>query len=352
MGRRWATPTPRSRPRSRCCPGRCSARTARCRPRPAVAFVAAGRDRGRAGRPARRCARRLVPVADTRRRGKADLPENDALPRIEVEPDTFTVRVDGEVVEPRPGRRAADGPALLPLLSPSWTSATLATLLLLADGRLPAGGHAHSGGLEAAVAAGRVARPGQPGGVPARAAAPPPAWSPPPSPPRPARADRPAATRRCGRSAGRRSSTRGRRRRRCGAASRAQGRALLRAGRAMWPLPRLGCRPRSRPHHAGRARRGRRRRPGCRPAQAALAAALRRGHRAGQRGGAAARRSTRTRCTALLAAAGRRLRRGRRQPPRPRRADAGRRPAGRRRARCSTSPPSTHATWEVRLFAS
>ncbi len=29
-------------------------------------------------------------------------------------------------------------------------------LLLLADGRFPAGGHAHSGGLEAAVAAGRV----------------------------------------------------------------------------------------------------------------------------------------------------------------------------------------------------
>lgn len=30
------------------------------------------------------------------------------------------------------------------------------TLLMLADGRFPAGGHAHSGGLEAAVAAGRV----------------------------------------------------------------------------------------------------------------------------------------------------------------------------------------------------
>jgi urease accessory protein len=30
------------------------------------------------------------------------------------------------------------------------------TLLLLADGRFPAGGHAHSGGLEAAVATGRV----------------------------------------------------------------------------------------------------------------------------------------------------------------------------------------------------
>jgi urease accessory protein len=32
----------------------------------------------------------------------------------------------------------------------------LATLLVLADGRLPSGGHAHSGGLEVAVAAGRV----------------------------------------------------------------------------------------------------------------------------------------------------------------------------------------------------
>jgi urease subunit alpha len=46
--------------------------------------------------------RPLVPVADVRRRTKADLPENTALPRIEVEPDTFTVRVDGEVVEPEP----------------------------------------------------------------------------------------------------------------------------------------------------------------------------------------------------------------------------------------------------------
>ncbi|MHB1534711.1 MAG: urease accessory UreF family protein, partial [Acidimicrobiales bacterium] len=36
------------------------------------------------------------------------------------------------------------------------TSPPPSTLLLLADGRLPAGGHAHSGGLEEAVAAGRV----------------------------------------------------------------------------------------------------------------------------------------------------------------------------------------------------
>jgi urease subunit alpha len=46
--------------------------------------------------------RGLVPVGDTRSVGKADLPLNDALPRIEVEPDTFTVRIDGEVVEPDP----------------------------------------------------------------------------------------------------------------------------------------------------------------------------------------------------------------------------------------------------------
>jgi urease subunit alpha len=46
--------------------------------------------------------RRLVASADTRSRGKADLPENDALPRIEVDPDTFAVRVDGELIEEQP----------------------------------------------------------------------------------------------------------------------------------------------------------------------------------------------------------------------------------------------------------
>ncbi|MGW4463604.1 urease subunit alpha [Micromonospora sp. NPDC004704] len=46
--------------------------------------------------------RRLAPVADVRSRGKADMPLNDALPRIEVEPDTFTVRIDGAVIEPEP----------------------------------------------------------------------------------------------------------------------------------------------------------------------------------------------------------------------------------------------------------
>ena len=39
---------------------------------------------------------------------------------------------------------------------PAASPGATATLLLLADGRFPAGGHAHSGGVEAAVAAGRV----------------------------------------------------------------------------------------------------------------------------------------------------------------------------------------------------
>ena len=34
--------------------------------------------------------------------GKADMPGNDAMPRIEVEPDTFTVRIDGEVWQEQP----------------------------------------------------------------------------------------------------------------------------------------------------------------------------------------------------------------------------------------------------------
>ncbi len=46
--------------------------------------------------------RRLVPVKDVRRVGKVDMPLNDALPRIEVDPDTFTVRIDGDVWQEQP----------------------------------------------------------------------------------------------------------------------------------------------------------------------------------------------------------------------------------------------------------
>jgi urease subunit alpha len=46
--------------------------------------------------------RRFVSVRDTRGLGKDALPLNDALPRIDVDPDTFTVAIDGEEVEPAP----------------------------------------------------------------------------------------------------------------------------------------------------------------------------------------------------------------------------------------------------------
>ncbi|HEY2237391.1 MAG TPA: urease subunit alpha [Streptosporangiaceae bacterium] len=46
--------------------------------------------------------RALVPVADVSGRGKAAMINNDVLPDITVEPDTFTVRIDGEIVEGAP----------------------------------------------------------------------------------------------------------------------------------------------------------------------------------------------------------------------------------------------------------
>jgi urease subunit alpha len=55
------------------------------------------------GLPERLAVRRaLVPVADTRRLGKEAMPLNDALPKIDVDPDSFTVTIDGEQVEPAP----------------------------------------------------------------------------------------------------------------------------------------------------------------------------------------------------------------------------------------------------------
>jgi len=109
---------------------------------------------------------------------------------------------------------------------------SVSALLLLADSRLPAGGHAHSGGLEEAVAAGRVTsvadlaqflhgRLATAGLVAAAFAA--------------------AA---CGTDAARRADLDAEYDARTPSpalrkASRAQGRALLRAGHAMWPLPAL-----------------------------------------------------------------------------------------------------------------
>ncbi|MGV9795167.1 urease subunit alpha [Gordonia sp. NPDC003422] len=65
-----------------------------------VSFVAPGCDDDLAGRIG--LDRRLVAVKSTRSTGKADMPNNDACPTIEIDPDTFTVRVDGEVWESEP----------------------------------------------------------------------------------------------------------------------------------------------------------------------------------------------------------------------------------------------------------
>ncbi|GGF43761.1 urease subunit alpha [Williamsia phyllosphaerae] len=46
--------------------------------------------------------RRLAPVKNVRSVGKKDMPLNDAQPEIVVDPDTFTVRIDGEVWAEQP----------------------------------------------------------------------------------------------------------------------------------------------------------------------------------------------------------------------------------------------------------
>jgi len=66
-----------------------------------VTFVApAALDAGLAGR--LDVGRRLLPVADTRHLSKDDLPLNTARPAIDVDPDSFAVRIDGELVEEAP----------------------------------------------------------------------------------------------------------------------------------------------------------------------------------------------------------------------------------------------------------
>lgn len=69
-----------------------------------VTFVApAALDDGLAERLGLR--RRLAPLADTRAVGKADMRNNDALPRIHIDPETFAIAIDGETVEPAPAER-------------------------------------------------------------------------------------------------------------------------------------------------------------------------------------------------------------------------------------------------------
>ncbi|WP_394622129.1 urease subunit alpha [Lentzea sp. JNUCC 0626] len=49
-----------------------------------------------------RYARRVLPVASTRAVSKADMVLNSAMPDVQVDPDSFAVHVDGDLVEPSP----------------------------------------------------------------------------------------------------------------------------------------------------------------------------------------------------------------------------------------------------------
>lgn len=46
--------------------------------------------------------KRFTPITSTRGVTKADMRENDAVPRVEVDPDSFAVTIDGDPVEPAP----------------------------------------------------------------------------------------------------------------------------------------------------------------------------------------------------------------------------------------------------------
>jgi len=67
----------------------------------AVSFVSpAALDAGLADRLGLR--RRLVGISPTREVGKADMVNNSATPEIRIEPETFRIHVDGELIEPAP----------------------------------------------------------------------------------------------------------------------------------------------------------------------------------------------------------------------------------------------------------
>ena len=219
-----------------------------------------------------------------------------------------------------------------------------AALLLLADGRFPAGGHAHSGGAEAAVKAGPYpdaaglsgsARPAAHGGAGAAALAAAAAAGHDPlalDEAADARTPSPALRR----------------------TARKLGRQMMRAARAAWPAAELDALAAARPQRRAPARRARaspRARRGSDPLDAAYAAAY---ESVSGPATAAVRLLSldpfdATAVLARLAPATDDVARPR--PPKPR--------DGRHRRdcpppprRCSTSPPRQHAAWAVRLFAS
>ena len=120
-GRPWAIPTPRSpRPQPVLYRPMFGALRPRACGSTSLTFVSArgagGRRAGRGSACGKRGAARCAAAAAL---GKRAMIHNDALPRIEVDPETYEVRADGELLTCEPAARAADGPALLPVLSGS-----------------------------------------------------------------------------------------------------------------------------------------------------------------------------------------------------------------------------------------
>ena len=109
------------------------------------------RRRSRTGWPSRLgLRRRLVAVTPTRDVGKADMVNNDALPRHRRRPRDLR-----DHDRRRPGRAAAPPPSCPWPSSTRCSEAAMDTLaLFLADARLPAAGHTQSGGLEPGLADG------------------------------------------------------------------------------------------------------------------------------------------------------------------------------------------------------
>ncbi len=70
-----------------------------------VAFTFVSRVALEEGRLPSRLQRRLLPVGGIRGLGKRDMKLNDLLPRIEVDPETYEVRVDGLPITSRPAER-------------------------------------------------------------------------------------------------------------------------------------------------------------------------------------------------------------------------------------------------------
>ena len=81
--------------------------------RTCVTFVSqAAHERGVGARP--RPAPLVEPVRGCRTIGKRQMVRNDRTPRIDVDPETYEVRVDGETRDRAPGRTSAAGATLLP----------------------------------------------------------------------------------------------------------------------------------------------------------------------------------------------------------------------------------------------